>query len=257
MRWSLSKFGFWTWLAPLAAFGLLVACGPGSLSQTSPSDSVPTEAALPAPITAATPQDRGPIKNTPAAPISTVAPQPESSPSAVRKPPSADLVQPKPSVQPGPPVQSAGLLLPLDAVTVEPAQKPAAVAPREIEGNPSLMPTSTMPAGSTTRPQGAANTVVREPAPESTSGAAVETRPPPSPAPAATPAPEPKTSPPAAPSAVPSSLGDNAQTESAALGESLEQAPSFTLPTVGGGTASLDSYLGKRNVVLVFYRAFW
>ncbi|MCH8350361.1 MAG: redoxin domain-containing protein [Chloroflexi bacterium] len=52
-------------------------------------------------------------------------------------------------------------------------------------------------------------------------------------------------------------MSDNPQTESAPIDESLEQAPSFTLPTVGGGTASLDSYLGQRNVVLVFYRAFW
>lgn len=31
----------------------------------------------------------------------------------------------------------------------------------------------------------------------------------------------------------------------------------FTLPGASGKTHSLDSHLGEKNVVLVFYRAFW
>ncbi len=32
-----------------------------------------------------------------------------------------------------------------------------------------------------------------------------------------------------------------------------QQAPKFSLPSSGGGTISLDDYLGKKNVVLYFY----
>lgn len=34
-------------------------------------------------------------------------------------------------------------------------------------------------------------------------------------------------------------------------------APDFTLATFGGGTTTLSSHRGKRNVVLVFYRGYW
>ena len=36
-----------------------------------------------------------------------------------------------------------------------------------------------------------------------------------------------------------------------------EAAHQFTLPSGRYGEISLDSYAGKRNVVLVFYRGFW
>ncbi|MCH8298372.1 MAG: hypothetical protein IH873_09910 [Chloroflexi bacterium] len=36
-----------------------------------------------------------------------------------------------------------------------------------------------------------------------------------------------------------------------------ETAYPFTLPSAPDGSVSLDSYLGERNVVLVFYRGFW
>ena len=265
MKSSPSNFGnlgFWTWLARLSALGLLVACGPDSPSQTSPRDPAPAEVALPTPLAAeaATPQYAGPIENPPDALISTVAPQPESAPAAASQGPTAVLVQPKPSVQRKRPVESeapAGLPLPRGAKTVEPARPLPPARTSTTSRDPTPLPAITTPAESTTNLQAVADTVVSDPAPESTSPAPVETPPTPSSAPAATPAPEPNTSPPAVPSAVPSSLSDNAQTESAPIDESLEQAPSFTLPTVGGGAASLDSYLGERNVVLVFYRAFW
>ena len=269
MKRPLSNIGLLTWLAPLAALGLLVACGPGSPSQTLPSDTAPAKAVLPAPVAAApagqvpvaaeaaTRQDANIIKKPPAALISTGVPQPESAPSAIGAIPAATLVQPEPSVQSVPPVESAGLPLPLDAPRVEPAQEPAALTPIEIKPDPWPMPTSTLPAESTQSLRPSTDTAASDPAQWPTSSTPVETRLPPSPAPAATPTQEPATSPPAAPSAVPSSMSDNPQTESAPIDESLEQAPSFTLPTVGGGTTSLDSYLGQRNVVLVFYRAFW
>ena len=42
-------------------------------------------------------------------------------------------------------------------------------------------------------------------------------------------------------------------------GETLpaETAYPFTLPSAPDGSVSLDSYVGERNVVLVFYRGFW
>ena len=36
-----------------------------------------------------------------------------------------------------------------------------------------------------------------------------------------------------------------------------DAAPKFTLPSAAGGSVSLDSFAGDRNVVLVFYRGFW
>lgn len=35
------------------------------------------------------------------------------------------------------------------------------------------------------------------------------------------------------------------------------RAPDFTLTKMGGGTTTLSSFRGKKNVVLVFYRGFW
>lgn len=40
----------------------------------------------------------------------------------------------------------------------------------------------------------------------------------------------------------------------AALGPGLHD---FTLPDAHGGQVTLSQYLGKKNVVLVFYRAWW
>ena len=37
----------------------------------------------------------------------------------------------------------------------------------------------------------------------------------------------------------------------------LRAAPKFELPDTSGETVSLDSYMGNRNVVVVFYRGFW
>ena len=34
-------------------------------------------------------------------------------------------------------------------------------------------------------------------------------------------------------------------------------APTFELPNAAGETVSLASYMGDKNVVLVFYRGFW
>ena len=36
-----------------------------------------------------------------------------------------------------------------------------------------------------------------------------------------------------------------------------DTAPAFTLAVAGGTEASLESYRGDKNVVLIFYRAFW
>ncbi len=37
----------------------------------------------------------------------------------------------------------------------------------------------------------------------------------------------------------------------------LRAAPKFELPDTSGETVSLDSYIGNKNVVVVFYRGFW
>lgn len=42
--------------------------------------------------------------------------------------------------------------------------------------------------------------------------------------------------------------------ERVALGQ---RAPDFTLARAGGGTTTLSSFRGKKNVVLVFYRGYW
>ena len=43
----------------------------------------------------------------------------------------------------------------------------------------------------------------------------------------------------------------------AAAEPSESAAPRFTLPSANYETVALDSYIGEKNVVLVFYRAFW
>ena len=37
----------------------------------------------------------------------------------------------------------------------------------------------------------------------------------------------------------------------------LRAAPKFELPDTSGEAVSLDSYIGNKNVVVVFYRGFW
>ena len=62
---------------------------------------------------------------------------------------------------------------------------------------------------------------------------------------------EPTTAPdtPAAPA------GQQAAAEETASQATL--APTFELPNAAGETVSLASYMGDKNVVLVFYRGFW
>ncbi len=51
------------------------------------------------------------------------------------------------------------------------------------------------------------------------------------------------------------SVSTSAPTEPAAPAAML--APTFELPSGTGGTVSLTSFAGDKNVVLVFYRGFW
>lgn len=53
---------------------------------------------------------------------------------------------------------------------------------------------------------------------------------------------------------VPIGRGDWQETSTFALGD---QASSFKLPDKDGKILDLDDYLGKKNVLLVMYRAFW
>ena len=36
-----------------------------------------------------------------------------------------------------------------------------------------------------------------------------------------------------------------------------ERAPQFSLPSSNGATIALKDYIGKSNLVLVFYRGYW
>jgi hypothetical protein len=47
--------------------------------------------------------------------------------------------------------------------------------------------------------------------------------------------------------AVPEGVGTNAG----------DMAPAFTLKSATGGEHSLESYRGDKNLVVIFYRAFW
>ena len=59
-------------------------------------------------------------------------------------------------------------------------------------------------------------------------------------------------------SAAASDNDDSPVTLSATVGNRVDDvAEPFTLPGAAGRTHSLDSHLGEKNVVLVFYRAFW
>ena len=88
-----------------------------------------------------------------------------------------------------------------------------------------------------------------EPTPEPTADEpeqlpAATTEPTPEPAAAA---PEPEAQPTPAPTA-----------PSAAVGYSVGNlAPEFTLPSATGSDVSIESYRGEKNLVVVFYRAFW
>ena len=55
-----------------------------------------------------------------------------------------------------------------------------------------------------------------------------------------------------------SDASDSPGTSSVSTGNRVgDAAKPFTLPGASGQTHSLDSHLGEKNVVLVFYRAFW
>ena len=77
--------------------------------------------------------------------------------------------------------------------------------------------------------------------------------------PTATSAPDPTATTASGPAETPASAED----ETPAAGSDIEfdssgdLAPDFTLPNAQGGEVTLSGYRGDKNVVLVFYRAFW
>ena len=85
------------------------------------------------------------------------------------------------------------------------------------------------------------------------------------PPPAATAAPQaiavPATAVAAAPTAEPTPVATEAPPAATATPEPQPaagpMAPLFTLPNATGGQTSLAGFQGNKNVVLVFYRAFW
>ena len=63
-------------------------------------------------------------------------------------------------------------------------------------------------------------------------------------------------SPPEAPATTaPQATAASAPTEESA--SQAKAAPKFELTSATGETVSLDSYIGNKNVVVVFYRGFW
>ena len=55
-----------------------------------------------------------------------------------------------------------------------------------------------------------------------------------------------------------SSLAPTASAHSAAIGHEVGSiAPQFSLPNAAGGEVSLADFRGTKNIVVVFYRAFW
>ena len=84
------------------------------------------------------------------------------------------------------------------------------------------------------------------------------------PPPAATAAPQPTAAPATAapqPTAEPTPVATEAPPAATATPEPQPaagpMAPLFTLPNATGGQTSLAGFQGNKNVVLVFYRAFW
>jgi peroxiredoxin len=45
--------------------------------------------------------------------------------------------------------------------------------------------------------------------------------------------------------------------EDGAVPQTGRRAPDFTLPAATGENVSLDQFLGKSTIVLVFYRGYW
>lgn len=123
-----------------------------------------------------------------------------------------------------PPPTTTPTATPVTAPTPTPA--PAPTTP-----NPTAAPQPTTPPNPTTAPNPTA-APQPTPAPQPTA----------TPNPTATPEPTATPQPTARPTATPAPAGD---------------APLFALPDSGGNIVSLESYIGRQNVVLVFYRGFW
>ena len=114
----------------------------------------------------------------------------------------------------------------------------AAAAPRSTEASPDPTPTPAPPAATPTPAPPAATPT---PAPPAATPTPVP--------PTATPTPVPPT--PVPPTATPTNVPENVGT---LVGD---VAPGFMLAAATGSGQSLESYRGEKNVVVVFYRAFW
>ena len=114
----------------------------------------------------------------------------------------------------------------------------AAAAPRSTEASPDPTPTPVPPAATPTPAPPAATPT---PAPPAATPTPVP--------PTATPTPVPPT--PVPPTATPTNVPENVGT---LVGD---VAPGFMLAAATGSGQSLESYRGEKNVVVVFYRAFW
>ena len=112
----------------------------------------------------------------------------------------------------------------------------------------------------TPTPTNTATAVPDTPTPTNTATAVPDTPTPTNTATAVPPSPTPtNTATPVPPSPTPTNIATPVPEQPAvSVGSNLgDSAPLFTLAVAGGTEASLESYRGDKNVVLVFYRAFW
>ena len=131
--------------------------------------------------------------------------------------------------------------------------------PPEFVESPPVVPTPTTEPTATSEPE-----ATEAPPPDDTPTAAPG-QPSPTAAPGATEAPPPADTPttstksaltpPPAPTAIPEPTATTAPPIT--FEDDEDKAFAFNLPNAHGGQVSLDDYQGNKNVVLVFYRAFW
>ena len=133
--------------------------------------------------------------------------------------------------------------------TATPTKAPATATPTSVP--PTAIPTKAPVAAAPTEAPAVATSTPVPPAPMSTPVPPAATPTPVPPTATPTPMPPTATPTPVPPTATPTSVPENVGT---LVGD---VAPDFMLAAATGSGKSLESYRGGKNVVIVFYRAFW